>query len=56
MDPNAALANLRTMVKEALDDPAAEVSLVELAEQFNALDHWIEKGGFLPDDWKPVTV
>lgn len=53
MDPNEALRRLRRLC-EALsdrDDYDNEVA-GELAGQFEALDQWISKGGFLPDDWQ----
>lgn len=42
MDPNTALQALR---KYASDTGG------EFAEQFEALDEWLSKGGFLPADW-----
>jgi hypothetical protein len=59
MDPNAALERLRTLAIEALkEDDALDPHLavlairaIEMAEKFQALDEWITKGGFPPDDW-----
>lgn len=54
MDVNAALARLRA-ASQALsladsDERMAELA-VELGDAFEALDEWLAKGGFLPDDW-----
>lgn len=43
MDPNETLKNLR---KYASDTGG------EFGEQFEALDEWLSKGGFLPADWQ----
>lgn len=50
MDPNATLATLRTLTADALN--GKEVDAAWLAENFDALDQWIGKGGFLPDAWQ----
>jgi hypothetical protein len=53
-DPNALLADLRTMAERAwrTDDPAERISLVVgLGEAFTALDELITKQGRLPMDW-----
>jgi hypothetical protein len=47
MDPNEALRLLR---KYASDTPGA------LGEQFEALDEWLSKGGFLPTAWSWSSV
>jgi hypothetical protein len=52
MDPNRALAVIRELC-----DTAEELGLLtddviqELVENFEALDEWLAKGGFLPSDW-----
>lgn len=54
MDPNAnlneslALANAIIDGNDYVDAGEAE----RLAELVVALDDWIRKGGFLPDDWR----
>jgi hypothetical protein len=64
MDPNAALTKVRTCAREIMSggtmrsgqpdglskDDALSIA-GELAEQFEALDEWLGKGGFPPDDW-----
>jgi hypothetical protein len=67
MDPNACLAEIRSMVASALRvadlaEPAPEIlaELAEilaeiLAEHVNALDVWITRGGYLPSAWQ-VTI
>jgi hypothetical protein len=47
MDPNATLTALRN----ALADGDAESA----AEYFEALDEWLEKGGFLPTVWEGTS-
>lgn len=61
MDPNAALINLRDSLKAAdllmLHSPDVTVAKLEdslwaIMEHFGALDAWLSKGGFLPEDWQ----
>lgn len=62
MDPNAVLRKLRALSEliitgmaegdyEYLEDLAEE-----LAESVMALDGWIMKGGFLPEDWESSST
>jgi hypothetical protein len=60
MDPNATLAELRTMAAQIieLEDSDSDESeqmiaeiAIDLAERVQALDQWIARGGFLPLDW-----
>lgn len=57
MDPNTALANMREAIRR-LDDPSNTSTIGEYAEAArdlrdaaSALDEWLPKGGFLPQDW-----
>lgn len=57
MDPDAALANARTLVArlrraqaQGQDQAVASVA-AELADAFDALDDWLSGGGFLPAAW-----
>jgi len=58
MDPNQALANARDAHQRAerfyqkFDDAARLAALEEIDKAFEALDEWISKGGFLPDEWR----
>jgi hypothetical protein len=60
MDPNACLAKLRELSKaQVKDDEDSEGYLVrsgmrseEMADLLEALDQWLSKGGFLPEDWQ----
>lgn len=52
MDPNATLRRLRELC--ALDN--CHLFAVEIADLFEALDEWISKGGFLPEDWKVAAT
>lgn len=51
MDIDAALARLRETVSQIaageLDDGLAK----DLREQWEAVDGWLSRGGFLPTDW-----
>jgi hypothetical protein len=54
MDPNEVLRLMRSSAKRIhamllLDDNEA----VTLADAVEAMDDWLRKGGFLPDDWDP---
>ena len=57
MDPNVCLENIRCLVRNIMNnyfDIEEDVNVfdvLELSESFNDLDHWIEKGGFLPKQW-----
>jgi hypothetical protein len=57
MDPQAALNYARKAASGVLDDMDHERAtdpddVQRLAESFQALDHWLSRGGFLPSDWK----
>lgn len=56
MDPNEALRLAREAageLRQADDDDTLEGSQVgQLVEAFEALDEWLSRDGFLPDDWK----
>jgi hypothetical protein len=54
MDPNIVLADLKEMVDAIIDneDEGTSSQLIEFAEAFNALDHWMSVGGFLPTRWE----
>lgn len=53
MDPNEALRQLRELVHTCLysEDEAPDIA-TDLAQQFEALDEWLSKGGFPPDAWR----
>lgn len=54
MDPDAALEELRDLAAAyMLQDENQE--LEEFAISFTALDRWLTRGGFLPNDWKHAT-
>ncbi len=57
MDPDEALKNARKACDEiheaakAADVDGFEASSLQLTEAFEALDHWMRRGGFPPKDW-----
>lgn len=55
MDPNARLAMMRTLVRQALAKPQqSDVTLPmlwALATDFSELDQWLTNGGRLPNSW-----
>lgn len=55
MDPNQTLVEMRELIAkmtEGLYPPAMIAAAGELAEKFKALDYWMSRGGFAPEDWK----
>lgn len=53
MDPNEALAKMRRLLAyKAEMDPTDNYVFVET---FEALDKWLDKGGFLPNEWAKAT-
>lgn len=52
MDPNANLAEQREITNSILNGEAVQrEDVMRLAELVQALDAWLESGGFLPKDW-----
>ena len=52
MDPDATLKQLRELCRQAMLEVDLPTFLAEdLAEQFQALDMWLSRGGFLPHAW-----
>ncbi len=59
MDPDEALANLRKLMQQLYDElPGPDIQSTriedlasEIVEQFEALDGWLTRGGFLPAAW-----
>lgn len=53
MDPDANLNEQRRVVARILaDERVSEGDFYRLAELVEALDQWLQKGGFLPKDWQ----
>jgi hypothetical protein len=50
MDPNECLKEIRRIV--ATNDTPDQETAHRLVMLFDALDQWIESGGFLPEDWQ----
>lgn len=54
MDPNAALAEIRTFLRQ-WEGSAREQRPIEeydrAIEKMRDLDRWISRGGFLPEGW-----
>jgi hypothetical protein len=51
-DPNANLAELRSLAPMILSGSFEAHDAERMAELIEALDEWLTKGGFLPDAWK----
>jgi hypothetical protein len=54
MDPNQTLANIRAIIRDLPGEPIISdyINLAdELIEHVQALDEWLAKGGFPPNDW-----
>lgn len=56
MDPNANLEQQRELVAELIqkldrEEAIDDADVDRLCELVRALDQWIGRGGFLPDDW-----
>lgn len=54
MDPNETLQRLREAVEKYQESTEVEDALsilAELVDEFEALDGWLSKGGFLPEAW-----
>lgn len=61
MDPNAVLAALRAAIREFEEcadgiagDPEHEAAS-EVADKAASLIEWLDKGGFLPRDWRSAA-
>lgn len=58
MDPDATLAELRRRVSEYLHRSHTALGRIDdtdcdlIAELFDALDHWLVQGGYMPDAWR----
>lgn len=55
MDPNETLRLIRLTAKQYRTDrrgPLATAHADQLVEFIDALDEWLTKGGFPPEDWK----
>jgi hypothetical protein len=55
MDPNETLKIIRDLIEEILDPeaPATDTNGRDLAEDVQALDSWLSRGGYLPEAWQP---
>lgn len=53
MDPNETLTEIRKLTTKRNNNPPTfdSVDAAILCELFDALDAWITRGGFLPNEW-----
>jgi len=55
MDPDATLNEIRELIVDFNDTSKSlasrNISLEAMAEKFQALDDWLNSGGFLPRSW-----
>jgi hypothetical protein len=57
MDPNWTLTELRNAIgdyRNAISMSEVERAAHILADNLEAMDNWLTKGGFLPADWLPA--
>lgn len=54
MDPNTALYQAQEASGMLMDDEGYDPDSIvgQLVEHFNALDDWLQAGGFLPTAWE----
>lgn len=55
MDPNETLNKIRFHMKQANEttsEAMQDAHYRAVAYSIEALDEWLSKGGFLPDDWR----
>ncbi|MEV6098668.1 hypothetical protein [Nocardia sp. NPDC051981] len=60
MDPNAALTEIRNLIKQYNEIGVWDVHdlrdligiLIELTDHVSGLDQWLSQGGFLPKEWE----
>jgi hypothetical protein len=56
MDPDAVLIRLRELAQLILSPENEQADITdtaeELAVEFNHLDKWFMRGGFLPNEWE----
>jgi hypothetical protein len=51
MDPNECLRKIRNLVEKSSGKELDSFEVDMLCELFQALDDWIMRGGFLPEQW-----
>lgn len=51
MDPNVALREIRLLIRQHRLIGLNDNGFGQLVDRFEALDGWLSKGGFLPDEW-----
>jgi hypothetical protein len=52
MDPNACLAEIRTLVHQKFENGWSIEDADRFYELVQSLDEWLSNGGFLPEWWK----
>lgn len=55
MDPDICLRDCRSLAEQILaedDDEQHSIESIQLAECFQSLDEWIQRKGFLPEEWR----
>lgn len=53
MDPNRTLAKVRVLTHALLNGDGRDADAgVALAEAIDALDEWLQRGGYLPAPWE----
>jgi hypothetical protein len=56
MDPSETLQEIRELLIAHRKSNGYKGTLEEVAERVEALDDWLSKGGYPPDEWAPPTA
>jgi hypothetical protein len=56
MDPSETLQEIRELLLAHRTGNGYKGTLEEVAERVEALDDWLSKGGYPPDEWAPPTA
>ena len=56
LDPNKALNRLRELAAiNSFEGVDIDYTFEEMQEHFKALDEWLSRGGFVPDEWQYMS-
>lgn len=52
MDPTECLEIIRGLIEDINRDDYTDRYTIDLIDAIASLDHWISRGGFLPEQWR----